>query len=57
MMNDETSDRPKRHQRRSRRKFLLWIVIGLAGLCLAGAGLSVLSNQSLPDRIESSDRL
>ena len=57
MMNNEVGDRPKRHQRRSRRKILLWIVIGLAGLCLAGAGLSVLSNQSLPDRIESSDRL
>lgn len=52
-MNDETGDR----RQNSRRKILLWIVFGLLGLCLAGAGLSALSNQGLPDQIDSSDRL
>jgi len=44
-------------RRTARRRILLWIVLGLLVLCLAGAGLSALSNQSLPDSIEDSGRL
>lgn len=47
----ETSARSKR------RRIILWMVIGLAGLCLIGSGLSFLSNQTLPDQIDASDRL
>ena len=57
MMNDETGDRPKNRRQSRRRKILLWAMIGLVGLCLAGAGLSILSNQGLPDQIDSGDRL
>jgi hypothetical protein len=62
MMNDEKGDRPRsgrqgRQRQGRRRKILLWLVIGLVGLCLAGAGLSALSNRSLPDQIDSGDRL
>lgn len=43
--------------RNKRRQIILWMVIGLVGLCLVGAGLSFLSNQTLPDQIDSNDRL
>lgn len=44
-------------QRGRPRRVVLWIVLGLLVLCLAGAGLSALSNRSLPDSIDDSDRL
>ena len=59
-MDDETSSQltPLPDQRRKRlRRFLLWIVLGLLVVCLAGAALSALSNRNLPDSIDNSDRL
>jgi hypothetical protein len=51
-MDNKTSARPKR-----RRRILRWAVIGLVGLCLAGALLSALSNLALPDHVVPSAQL
>jgi hypothetical protein len=51
-MDDKTSTRPKR-----RRRILLWGLIALVGLCLAGAFLSALSNLTLPEHVETGAQL
>lgn len=59
-MPNETASQPlaQATPRRKRwRRILLFIVLGLIVVCLAGAGLSVWSNQGLPDSVAESDRL
>jgi hypothetical protein len=38
-------------------KFLLWLLLGLSGLCLAAAGISALANRGLPTQSASPERL
>jgi hypothetical protein len=59
-MAAETSAQPEMNPTRRpacRRRVLLWIALGLLVVCLAGAGLSALSNRGLPDLIDDSGRL
>lgn len=51
-MGDKNDARPKR-----RWRILIWAIVGLVGLCLAGSLLSALSNLTLPDRVESGAQL
>ena len=64
-MDDEIVSRQEslQAQRRSRRRrirwrrLILWLVLGLLVVCLAGAVLSLWSNQSLPGSVDDSGRL